>query len=169
MTQPGNALRIDASAHTIRPALAADLEYIIGSWTEGYKNAPRNSKLTWQIYKQHVKPKLIDALRRPETQILVADAGAVVGWIAFAPPQPRCATVHWVHTRHQVGSGPVLRKHGVMRSLLDAAQLGSRFVYTHKGPRPVNRGGPPADEWIVRWLAGRGVTAAYVPMEEWKR
>lgn len=169
MTQPGNAVRIDAPAHVIRPAVAADLEYVIGSWAEGYKNAPRMAKLTWQIYKQHVKPQLIDVLRRAETQILVADAGDIVGWIAFAPGR-RVSTCHWVHTRYCVGKdGPQLRKHGVMASLLDAAQLGSRFCYTHKGPKPVHRGGPPADEWIVRWLAGRGVTAAYVPMEEWKR
>ena len=48
-----------------------------------------------------------------------------------------------------------------MTALVAAAQLKNRIVYTHRGAKR-------SDEWIVPWLARRGVTAAYVPLREWE-
>lgn len=64
-----------------------------------------------------------------------------------------------------------------MTALMDAAELGRRIAYTHKGEQ---RGGsywkthtarkdlpPPLDEVIVDWLRERGATAVYEPVEKW--
>jgi len=132
-----------------------ELAYIRSTFAEGYKQSSnRLDKLPWPDFKRLERPRLEAVLARSDTQLLVADLdGAVAGWLAWSPGR-RVDTVHWTHARHR------LRKHGVMRSLVDAAQLKHRLVYTHRGAKR-------SDVWIVPWLMKRGINAAFVPMKEW--
>lgn len=139
----------------IRRAHPDELGYIRSSLSEGVKESSnRLHKLPWPDFKRLERPKLDALLARGDTQLIVADLdGAVAGWLAYSPGR-RVDTVHWTLTRHR------LRKRGVMRQLIDAAQLKHRIVYTLRGARQ-------SHEWIVPWLAGRGVTAAYEPLKAW--
>lgn len=154
-------------------AIADDAQgYIRGSWAEGYKLAPRMARLPWPVYKRTVAPALAAVLERPDTELLIAErAGSIVGWIALSRG-PRVDTVHWVHTRFRVGAeGELLRRRGIMTALFDAADLHRRIAYTFRGPEPRGRDRHTnrltADERIARWLASRGVTAAFVDIKDW--
>lgn len=139
-----------------------EMAYIRSSFGEGYKQSSnRLFKLPWPDFKRLERPRLDAVLGRADTQLLVADlGGAVAGWLAWCPGR-RVDTVHWTHTRLRIGKGELLRKRGVMTALVNAAQLKNRLVYTHRGARR-------SDEWIVPWLARRGVTAAYLPLRDWE-
>lgn len=132
-----------------------EMAYLRSSLSEGVKESSnRLHKLPWPDFKRLERPRLDALLARSDTQLIVADLdGAVAGWLAYSPGR-RVDTVHWTHARYAV------RKRGVMRQLVDAAQLKPRIVYTLRGARQ-------SHEWIVPWLAGRGVTAAYEPLREW--
>lgn len=151
------AVRIRA-AHRDDPT---EMGYVLGSWSEGHKVSTRRlDDMRWPDYKRTERPRLQAVLDRDDTRLLVADhEGLIAGWLALVHGR-RVDTVHWAHTRWRIGSGEHLRRRGVMRALVDAAGLKSKLVYTHRGARR-------SDEWIVPWLARRGVTAAYVPLKEW--
>lgn len=138
-----------------------EMAYLRGSFGEGYKQSSnRLFKLPWPDFKRLERPRLDAVLARGDTQLLVADLdGAVAGWLAWSPGR-RVDTVHWTHTRLRIGKGETLRRRGVMRALVDAAGLKQRLVYTHRGAKR-------SDEWIVPWLARRGVTAAFQSIKEW--
>lgn len=140
---------------------AGEMAYISATFGEGVKESSnRLHKMPWPDFKRLERPKLRALLDRTDTDILVADLGGVVaGWMAWSPGR-RVDTVHWTHTRWRLGKGETLRRRGVMRSIVDAAQLKPRLVYTLRGARQ-------SHEWIVPWLASRGVTAAYEPLKEW--
>lgn len=140
-----------------------EVAYLRNSFGESFKQSSvRLDRMPWPTYKHEVVPELHAVLDAPETRVLVADCdGLVAGWMALAAGR-RVDTVHWIYTRWKIGAGEKLRRRGVMRSLVEVAQLKSKLVYTLRG---VKR----SHEWIVPWLAGRGVTAAYVPLKEWIR
>lgn len=154
---PHLAVRI-RHAHRDDPG---EMAYIRSSFGEGVKESSnRLHKLPWPDFKRLERPRLDALLARDDTDLLVADLdGVVAGWMAWSPGR-RVDTVHWTHTRWRIGKGETLRRRGVMRQLVDAAQLKPRLVYTLRGARQ-------SHEWIVPWLAGRGVTAAYEPLKEW--
>jgi hypothetical protein len=165
VSQPGNTPLLVV----VRRALPEDRPYVLSSWTEGYKLAPKMRDLSWAMYKQAVVPELTAVLDRSDVQVLVAIAPTalnIVGWIAFTRGR-RVSTVHWVHVRYRVGQGEKLRGRTVMRQLLDSAELGDRWAYTHRGPYPKQGPRESADAGIARALAKRGVTAAFVPWKEW--
>lgn len=183
---------------TIAPVRTADLAYCRSTWAESFKHSPDAGRMSWQIYKRHVVPQLQRILYRDDTEVLAAYLGPdIAGWIAYVPGR-RVSTVHWVYTRcaiwdHtrctqdgcRVDGGRLshgvrcpghfdnlekLRRRGVMTALVDAADLGDRIVYTHRGPRPKHRGSVrTSDEWIVPWLRRRGINAAHMPWEEWNK
>lgn len=157
-------------AIALRPVTTdRDRAYVLDKWCEDYKHTPENRKLSWSLYKRHVLPHLRGVLDRIDTHILGAYVGeSLVGWIAYAPGR-RVGTVHWVRVRTAVGREPnvePMRLRGVMASLFDAVHLGSRCVYTHRGPRG-RQGGETSDAWIAKWLARRGTAAAFMPYAEW--
>lgn len=168
MTPPANTpLHV-----VIRPDFPDERPYLLSSWSEGYKNAPRMHSMPWAVYKRHVVPELGAVLDRGDTTTLVAvqpSTGDIVGWLAFSRIY-RTPTVHWAHTRFAVGKdGAHLRRRGVLTQLLAKADLGSRWAYTHRGPRQRVAGKETTDATIARALAARGVSAAYVSMEDWLR
>lgn len=171
MTAPHAAppVALPALAVTIAPATESDLPYCLGSWSESHKLTPGHQRMPWGLYKQHAVPELRSKLAA--STVLVAHAGGeLVGWLAMSRGR-RVHACHWVHTRYRVGQdGEPLRRRGVMTALLAAADLGSRFIYTHRGPLPRHgKGKTTSDEWITRKLAERGVFATFVPYQEWIR
>lgn len=158
ISEPGHLTEERLGGIVVRRAHRDDpreMAYIRATLSEGYKQSSnRLAKQPWPTFKDLERPKLEALLARSDTQLLVADLdGDVAGWLAYAPGR-RVDTVHWTHARG------ALRRHGVMRQLIDAVQLKPRIVYTLRGARR-------SHEWIVPWLAGRGVTAAYEPLKEW--
>ena len=168
---------------TLRSAQSDDRAYLISSFLEEYKySSGRNARSPWGAFRRQISPLFCRVLDLPRTRILVAAApdGRIAGWLAYTPGT-QISTVHWAHTRAVLG-GEKLRRRGVMTMLLEAASLGSRFVYTFKGPlkrktRPgavglvhtVSAHSAHVDEPIAAWLRGRGVTAVYLPIEEWMK
>ena len=153
---------------------ADELGYLRGSWAEAYKMAPKMGKLPWSAYKRIVVPELERVLSAPDTELYIADMrGSIVGWLALARGV-RVDTIHWLHTRYRIGAdGELLRRRGVMTQLLTAANTKRRIAYTFRGPEPRGRDRHVSrlttDERIVRWLATRGESAAFVPYQEWAR
>lgn len=182
MSLPGNTERRPLYDR-IHPLAHDDFGYAMTSWREAHKESSAALlRMPWPAYKSLVGKQLAELLYADSTKTLAAYApnGKVIGWIAYTPGRTVSA-VHWCHTRYELGEDKC-RRQGVMTALIDAASLGRRFVYTHKGPRPhVHRGGrhetrrtgpargPSIDETIAEWLRGRGVTAAFVPFEEYAR
>lgn len=153
----------------ISPVTDRDIGYCLGSWREALKTAKGNQRVPWGVFRRAVTPQLTDIINASE--VLCATMGdAVVGWIAFQRGRLVNAC-HWVHTRYEDRSGALLRRRGIMTALFDAADLGERLIYTHRGglprhPRPEQKR-QTTDEIVRRWLASRGVTAVHVPYQEW--
>jgi hypothetical protein len=81
------------------------------------------------------------------------------------------SAVHWVHVKHEL-DGERMRRRGIMTALLDAAELGTRFVYTLRARRdratlPDGSTSKSLDESLVVALRARGVSATHVPLKEW--
>lgn len=156
----------------VRKMAPDDRRYAATTWRESYKEAPRVERMPWPLYKQ-TAGKVIDQLvEADDTSMIAAYAGDghVLGWIAYTPGRS-ISTVHWTYTRRLLGTH-VCRRRGVMSALLGAAELGPRFAYTHRGARRQNgtRGrGPGLDVILSEMLRTKGVTAVYVPVEEWLR
>lgn len=166
------AAEADGTTLAIRPIAPDDLRYVASSWKESHKDAPDVERLPWPVYKL-TTCKQIDALlesRTVRTLAAYAGDGRIIGWIAYTPGKA-ISTVHWTYTRHKLGEEKC-RRRGVMTMLLEAAELGQRFAYTFRGPRRNNgarRGGrgPSLDLELVTQLRDRGVTAVFVPLQEW--
>lgn len=162
----------------IRKLDEADLGYALFSWRESAKKAPEYDRVPWGYYKDAVVPqfkKLLD-----EGRVLGAYADGfplskLVGWLAMTPGK-RVHTVHWVHVKHELEEAR-MRRCGVMMQLLDAADLGQRFIYTLRArrlTRDERAKQPPAlaqaktlDELLVAALREKGVTATHVSLKEW--
>lgn len=153
----------------IRPLDEDDRRYALFAWREGAKKAPEHDKVPWAYYKDVVVPRFAQLL--DECRVLGAyDAHELRGWLAMSPGK-RVHTVHWVHVKHTLGDGARGRRQGVMTALLDAAELGQRFIYTLHARKltPSERapGIKTLDEVLVAALRARGVTATLVPLKEW--
>lgn len=156
----------------IRPLDAADRGYALFSWREGHKKAPGASRVPWAYYRDtfgHAFSKIIDD---PTTRLLGAytDGGALIGWLA-ATPGKRVSALHWIHVKHEL-AGEKIRRRGAMTALLDAAQLGKNFVYTLRARRdretlPDGSVTKSLDESLAFALRARGVTATFVPLQEY--
>lgn len=152
----------------IRSLKKEDIGYALFSWREGHKKSPGHDRMPWTYYKDTVGYALETILNDPATRLLGAyTPEKLLGWIAVAPGN-RVHTVHWVHVKHAL-DGSRTRRRGIMTALLDAAELGERFIYTLRGRR-LKRDARPfrsLDETLVASLRARGVNATYVPLKEW--
>lgn len=163
-TAPSYALGL-----SIRRVALDDLPYVRNSWAEGHKGAPGVRQMSWRLYKQFVVPQLNAACAHPAVELVGAYIGStIVGWLALSRGK-RVNALHWVHTRFRIGeSGEELRRRGIMTSLVDAAVLGNRIVYTWKGALGKHdHDGKTMDERLLPWLSSRGQHAAYLPWKEW--
>ena len=154
----------------IREPAPDDCRFIAQCWRESYKDAPQVERLPWSAYKQ-IACKTIDSLVDKSTKLAAYwPDGRCVGFLVYQPGH-RISTVHWVYTRFKLDEQKC-RRRGVMTMLLDAAELGNRFIFTHRGPRrhvSARRAGKgdSLDVPLCAWLRTRGVSATYVPIEEW--
>lgn len=153
----------------VRPLDADDVGYALYSWREGHKKSPSHERMPWAYYKDTLGHAFERILNDPATRLLGAytDENKLVGWLAMTPGK-RVHTVHWVHVKHEL-DGVRTRRRGTMTALLNAADLGSRFIYTLRGRR-LERDARPLkslDEVLVASLRARGVTATFVPLSEW--
>lgn len=150
---------------------AEDLTYAAAKFSEDYKYSPEARGMSYATYKRLIVPDLCAAIRRRDTRVIGAYIGRhLVGFLAYQPGR-RVTTVHWLRVRTGLGRPPettLLRKQRIATRLVDAAQLGDRIVYTHRGPR-VRGSDETSDEWIARWLARRGQHAAFQSYQEWSR
>ncbi len=144
----------------IRPMRPDELPWVLHSWSEGYKNAPKMSRKTWADYKLVDVPRLREAIARPDTTVLVAadPLGIGVGWMAFAC-WPSIDVVHWVYVTMQH------RLRGVMSALL--AHLRGRIAYTHQAA--IKRGHVRADVMITDLLRGQGKVVSHIPYRDWSK
>lgn len=156
----------------IRPLDKADYGYVLFSWREGHKKAPSVCRMPWTYYKDTLGYAFEKLLDDPATKALGAytHENKLAGWIV-ATPGKRVHTLHWVHVKYEL-DGKLMRRRGVMTALLEAAQLGSPFVYTLHARRdrarlPDGSMTKSLDESLVVALRGKGVTATYVPLKEW--
>lgn len=158
----------------VRPLDEEDRGYALFSWREGAKKAPGFDRLPWAYFKDTAARDFAAVLVAPSTVLLGAytDDNKLVGWLAMTPGK-RVDTVHWIHVKHAL-DGERTRRHGVMTALLEAADLGTCFVYTFRARRdrallPDGSMTKSLDETLVAALRGRGVTATHVPFKEWSR
>lgn len=153
----------------VRPMRPEEYNWVIHSWTEGYKGSPC-AEMPWAEYKALVVPTLRAALARPDTQVLVATNGRGwgVGWMAFAR-WPSIDAIHWVYTAHQYrrAGSRGLAPTGVMTALIDAFAPRGNVVYTHKAR--LKRKAQRADLWIADLLRERGATVSHVSYATWSR
>lgn len=168
----------------LRHAAPDDLRYVYATWLDEYKYSSAGyARAPWAMFKATVGKQVSDLVWSDATRVIAAyvPGGKIAGWLAYVPGRT-ISTVHFAYTRFHL-DGDKLRHRGVMSVLLDAAELGKRFAYTHRGAcKRKRRGGtgrgsearysvvgPPCDEPIAEWLRTRGVNAAYVSIEEWLR
>ena len=148
-----------------------DLGYVLFSWREGHKKSPDASRMPWAYYKATYAQRFAEILNDPSTVLLGGyEDGKLVGWIVVTPGK-RVSTVHWIHVKHEM-NGERTRRRGVMTRLLEAAELGTKFVYTLRARRdrahlPDGSITKSLDESLVAALRDTGVTATYVPLKEW--
>lgn len=139
------------------------------SWREGAKKAPGLNSLPWGYFKDTLGYAFEKILDDPTTKLLGAytHEEKLLGWIVTTPGK-RVHTVHWIHVKHEL-DGKKTRRRGVMTALLDAANLGERFIYTLRGRRLRRNASPfkSLDEILVASLRARGITATLVPLKEW--
>jgi hypothetical protein len=158
----------------IRKLDAADVGYALFSWRESAKKAPEYDRVPWDYYKDAIVPTFQKLL---ETGVVlgaydgVGSYGLLHGWLAMSPGK-RVHAVHWCHVKHSVDDVRT-RRAGTMTALLNAADLGSRFIYTlharrlMRDEREKHPGVKTLDELLVAALRERGVTATYISLKEW--
>lgn len=147
----------------IRPMRDDELPWAIHSWSQGHKGSPEHRKRTWRDYKAlHLQPIRDALVRRDSTRLVVENgtAGRGVGWVVFAH-WPSIDTVHWIYVSRDH------RGQGMMRAMIEAAQLRRNVTYTFHGE---HRGRMPRpDERIADRLRRDGATVSYVPYQEWSK
>lgn len=151
----------------IRPLDAADRGYVLFSFRESAKKAPGLDRVPWAYFKATTGRDFERVLDDATTRVLGAydDADQLLGWLVMTPGK-RVSAVHWVYTKHKH------RREGVMTALLEAAELGPRFVYTHRArrdrsPLPDGTVTKSLDETLVAALRARGVSATHIPMKDY--
>lgn len=160
----------------LRQMAADDLPFVRATWRETHKMSPVVERWTYGKYKASAMPLIERLLASDDTRLLGAYVpdGRIAGWLAYTPGRS-VSTIHWVLTRVDL-DGDKLRRRGVMAALIDHADLGKRWAYTHRGPYPHRNGskrrgsGVPMDEQLAEWAQRtRGVQASYLPIEDWLR
>lgn len=154
----------------IRKLDADDRGYALFTWRESAKKAPGLDRLPWSYYKDAVVPDFERLLDAAVVHGAYTDDSKLVGWLAMTPGK-RVQSLHWVYVKHELDERR-MRRRGIMTALLDAAELGSRFIYTLRARRdravlPDGSTTKSLDETLVAALRARGVIATFVPLKEW--
>ncbi len=160
------------TAFRIRPLADTDRGYVLASWREAHKQSPGADKVPWGYYKHEYGTMIARVLDDPATRLLGAydENDKLLGWLAMTPGK-RVNTLHWVLVKFEL-AGVRLRRRGLMTALLEAAELGTRFVYTMRArrDRAKLRDGSftkSLDETLAQKLGDANVVAVYTPLKTW--
>jgi hypothetical protein len=133
--------------------------FVVSTWEEAHRSG---THLPWPAYKRLHVPIVRHLVNRKDVRMLGAyDGERIVGWIAWTPG--RLPAIHFAYVRgHE-------RQRGIFGRLLSAADVGGRWVYTHKGaaPQKAKRTSPTRDVTVLQALARRGIYGTYVSADEW--
>lgn len=158
---------------TIRKLDDEDRGYALISWRESHKSAPGCDRVPWSFYKHEYGKLFSKILNDPASKLLGAydDNGKLLGWLAMSPGRS-VNTLHWIHVKYEL-DGEKLRRRGLMYALLEAAELGPRFIYTLRARREkltTDEGETTKtfDEILARaLLRDKAMVATYVALKEW--
>lgn len=153
----------------IRPLDADDVGYALTAWQEAHKTSPNCRRAPWWAYRQEYGAMLKRIVDDPGTAMLGAydERDRLLGFLVMTPGT-RVHTLHWCQVKRKLDGERVLERRRIFFGLLDAANLGRRFVYTLRGPRVDKATGARSlDELLAHDLRAMGVTATYVAMKEW--
>jgi GNAT superfamily N-acetyltransferase len=116
-----------------RPAVAADMPLVVGSWLDSFRTAHAAGLIAMDDWRAVMEPQIEKLLARPGAVVFVAhrpgeDAehrADLYGWIAA---EPDIALVHYVYVKHSY------RRMGLARGLLGAAgiKLAEPFEFSCK-------------------------------------
>lgn len=161
-----------SDAFTIRKLDDEDKGYALVSWRESHKSAPGPDRVPWSYYKHEYGSVFSKILNSPESKLLGAysDEDKLLGWLAMTPGRS-VNTLHWVQVKYEL-DGVKLRRRGLMYALLEAAELGPRFVYTLRARRekaPIGENTSRTfDEILVHaLLRDKGVVGTHVSLKDW--
>mgnify|MGYP001571226045 FL=1 len=155
----------------IRTLATADRGYVLSAWRSAHKQSPKCDNVPWSYYKYAWGTLIQKIVDDPATKMLGAYADdKLLGFLVMSPGK-RVHTLHWVGVKFEL-DGEKLRRRGLMTALLEAADLGSRFIYTlharrDRAKRPDGTMTKSLDETLVQTLADKGVVAVYNPLKEW--
>jgi hypothetical protein len=153
----------------IRPLGEADIGYALNVWQEAHKTSPGCRRAPWWAYRREygdLFKKIVDDLT---TVMLGAydERNRLIGFLVMTPGK-RVHTVHWCQVKRKLDDERVLDRRRIFFALLDAADVGTRFVYTLRGPRVTKETGAKSlDEILVAALRDKGISATMVPLKEW--
>jgi hypothetical protein len=153
----------------IRPLDADDVGYALTVWQEAHKTSPQCRRAPWWAYRREYGDLFKKLADDPTTVLLGAydERDRLLGFLVMTPGK-RVHTLHWCQVKRKIGDERVLDRKRIFLELLEAADLGQRFVYTLRGPRVTKVTGVRSlDELLVNDLRAKGITATYVALKEW--
>lgn len=153
----------------IRPLDADDVGYALVAWQHAHKTSPNCRRAPWWSYKREYGALFRQLVDDASTVMLGAydDQQRLLGFLVMTPGK-RVHTLHWCQVKRKLGDERVLDRRRIFLELIEAAKLGSRFVYTLRGPRVAKQTGARSlDEIMVELLRAKGTTATYVALKEW--
>lgn len=153
----------------IRALDESDTGYALTAWQEAHKTSPSCRRAPWWAYKQEYGALFRRILDDAFTVKLGAydEQDRLLGFLVMTLGK-RIHTLHWCQVKRKLGDERVLDRKRIFDELIDAAELGSRFVYTLRGPRVSKETGARSlDELLAAGLRARGISATYVSLKEW--
>jgi hypothetical protein len=172
-TSKQNRRRSRQAIHmNIRPLDADDVGYALTAWQEAHKTSPGCRRAPWWAYRREYGEMFKRIVDDGLTQMLGAydERDRLLGFLVMSIGK-RVHTLHWCQVKRKItrdGAERVLDRRRIFFALLEAADLGTRFVYTLRGPRVTNiENVRSLDELLVNDLRAQGVTATYVALKEW--
>jgi hypothetical protein len=153
----------------IRQLDADDVGYALTAWQEAHKTSPECRKAPWWAYRLEYGALIKQLVDDLSTELIGAYDGSdrLLGFLA-ATRGKRLHTLHWCQIKNKLDGKRVPARRDLFYQLIDAADLGPRFVYTLRGPRCRKETGVRSlDELLVPALRARGVIATYVALKEW--
>lgn len=150
----------------VKPLESVDKPYALTSWRESHHQGAMMKGIPWPVYKREYGTLFWELLNHSTSLVLGAyrkSDDQLMGFLV-ATPGKRIDVLHWVSVRHTDKGGEKVRRQGIMMALINAADLGTRWIYTLKGR---NHNDSSLDEVLAKKLSAKGITPVYVPLHQW--
>jgi hypothetical protein len=150
----------------VRALDEADIGYAIKVWSEAHKTSPSCRRAPWWAYRLEYVEMFKKIVDDAHTRMLGAydEHDRLLGFLIMTPGK-RVHTLHWCQVKRKLDDERVPDRRHIFDALIEAADLGSRFVYTLRGPRL--DGGGSLDERLAADLRARGVSATFVALKDY--